>query len=292
MVSRVLIPRTLLGVLLSLAAGVFLSTGGIALRLVESADGFQILFYRALTFCVLMAVVLVLRYRSAYWRAIRAVGRQGAVVAVALGLGAILYVHAILNTSVANAVVILSTSPLLTALLAWGVLRHRASAGILIASAAASIGVAVMVTDGLDTGGLLGMLIAFGAALSFAVMLVALQSVPDRDMLPATAMSGLVTLCLAWLAAGDLDISVHDMGVSMYLGAFQFGLGFALVTLATRYIDGALVALLSLSEVVLAPLWVWIGVGEAPTVMAAIGGAIVFAAVISQALRAWLKGRG
>lgn len=285
-------PRTLLGVLLSLAAGVFLSTGGIALRLVESADGFQILFYRALTFSVLMAVVMALCYRRGFWRAIRAVGREGAVVAIALGLGAMLYVQAILNTSVANAVVILSTSPLLTALLAWGMLRRRVSVGILVASAVASIGVAIMVTDGLDTGGLLGMLIAFGAAMSFAVMLVGLQSVPERDMLPATAMSGLVTLSLAWLVAADLNVSVHDMGVSAYLGAFQFGLGFALVTLATRYIDGALVALLTLSEVVLAPLWVWIGVGEAPTAMAAIGGAIVFAAVISQALRAWRTGRG
>ena len=60
------------------------------------------------------------------------------------------------------------------------------------------------------------------------------------------------------------------------------------MTLAARYIDGALVALLTLSEVVLAPIWVWLGVGEVPTTIAMIGGLIVLGAVTSQALRSWV----
>ena len=50
--------------------------------------------------------------------------------------------------------------------------------------------------------------------------------------------------------------------------------------------NGAMVALLSLSEVVLAPIWVWVGVGETPTANALIGGLIVLVAVAFQMVSA------
>ena len=281
--------RTTLGVALSLMAGVCLSTGGIALRLVESADGFQILFYRALTFVVLMAVVILATYRARTWSAILAVGWPGLLVATVLGLGAIFYVMSILHTTVANAVVILSTSPLLTALLAWLVLGVRASASTLIASMVAIFGVSLMVLDGLSTGGLIGMAIAFAAGACYAVMLVTMQQVRGRDLMPATGLSGMVTLIIAWIAAPDLVVGLHDIGIGVFLGSVQFGLGFILITIAARYIDGALVALLTLVEVVLAPFWVFLGVGEAPTQLALVGGAVVLVAVFAQAVYALRK---
>ena len=280
-----MISRTSLGISLSLLAGACLSTGGIALRLVESADGFQILFYRALTFLTLMLVFILVTYRGRTLRAISGIGRAGVLVAFMLGLGAIFYVLAILHTTVANTVVILSTSPLLTAALGWLVFRLRPSKDTLVAATVAVLGVALMVVDGLTSGGLWGMLIAFAAAGCFAVMLVTLQRVRGRDMMPATGLSGLVTLAIAWLATASLEISLHDAAIGMFLGSFQFGLGFVLITFATRYIDGPLVALLTLSEVILAPVWVWLGIGEAPALLALIGGTIVLLAVVTQAFR-------
>ena len=178
--------RTTVGVVLSLLAGVCLSTGGIALRLVESADGFQILFYRALTFVTLILVFIVLTYQRRTFTVVYNIGRAGMLVALMMGLGAIFYVLAILHTTVANTVVILSTSPLLTAALGWWVVGVTVSKDTLIASTIAVLGVALMVIDGLTSGGLSGMLIAFAAASCFAVMLVTLQRVKGRDMMPAT----------------------------------------------------------------------------------------------------------
>jgi drug/metabolite transporter (DMT)-like permease len=43
-------------------------------------------------------------------------------------------------------------------------------------------------------------------------------------------------------------------------------------------------ALLSMSELVLAPLWVWLAVGEVPSAFTLAGGAIVMAAIAFQAL--------
>ena len=276
--------KAFIGITLALAAGVALSTGGIAVRLIESASGFQVLFYRAVTLCCVMLVFTLLRYRGRTWQVTRDMGVPGLAVAITLGLGAIAYIFAILLTTVANAVVILSTSPLLTALIAWIVLRSGISKITVVASSTALAGVVLMVVDGLDSGGLLGMLIALGAALSYSVMLVVMQRHRDRDMLPAIGLSGIFTMAIAGLAAPDLNVSGQDMAIGIFLGSFQFGLGFALVTLATRYVDGATVALLTLSEVVLAPLWVWLGVGEAPTLLAMVGGLIVLGSVAFQAL--------
>ncbi|MBT6275573.1 MAG: EamA family transporter, partial [Chromatiales bacterium] len=140
--------KTLVGVSLSLAAGAFLSTGGIALRLIEDADGYQILFYRALTLIVCMSVYLVMRHRARLWDVTVAIGPPGLIIAFALGMGATLYVQAILHTSVANTVVILSTSPLLTAFLSWMVLGERASRSTVAAALVALAGVGIMVVDG------------------------------------------------------------------------------------------------------------------------------------------------
>ena len=276
------VSRPVIGAACSLAGGVCLSTGGIALRLVESAEPFQIVFYRAAAFLLLIWSILALRYRRRLWDVTLQVGLPGLAVAGLLGVGAIFYVFAILNTTVANAVVILSTSPILTALLAWFALGTRVSGTTLVAAGGALLGVCLMVADGLSSGGLLGMLIAGGAVICYAVMLVLLQGYRNRDMLPATALSGFVTLAIAWAACTDLDVSPHDIGISAFLGAFQFGLGFILLTVATRFIDGALVALIGLSEVALGPIWVWIGVGEIPTRLALVGASVVASSVAFQ----------
>ena len=279
-----------LGVAYGLSAGVLLSTGGIALRLVEGASGWQILFYRALSFTVLMLLVLGLRYGLSALRTTRAVGWSGVFVALLLGCGAIAYVFAILHTSVANVVVLLSTGPLVTALLARVLLGERADTFTWLAMGAVVAGVLVMFADGVRGEGAVGLAIAMIAVLMYASMLVILRRTRGRDMLPATALSGPVTLIVAWIMLEGFAVSERDLLISVFLGTVQFGLGFMLITLATRHVPAAQVALLTLSEAVLAPIWVWIAFGELPTQLGMIGAAVVLLAVSAQAC--WALSRG
>lgn len=278
-------PNFRLGVACGLLSGVCLSTGGLALRYVESASGWQVLTYRAIAFIVMMGIVLGVRYRGNILTALFSVGAAGLVVAGLLGIGAICFVFAVLNTTVANVVLILSTSPLVTALLSRLLLGERHDSWTWMAMAAAVLGIAIMFGDGLDGGGYLGVAIAVAAVLSYGFMLVIMRFSKSRDMLPATALSGFVTLAIAYSMAVDLNISAWDAGIGVFLGVFQFGLGFVFITLAIRHLPAAHVALLSLSEVVLAPAWVWLGVGERPTTLGFAGGAIVLTAVAAQATR-------
>ena len=82
---------------------------------------------------------------------------------------------------------------------------------------------------------------------------------------------------------GDLEVSQHDLLLCTMLGLVQVGLGLILYTLGSRHVPAGELALLSLTEVVLGPIWVWIGVGETPSLYTLIGGAIVLGAIAAQA---------
>ena len=69
--------RYAFGVSLVVIGGVFLSLSGIMLRNIESASGWQILFYRGLAFSLMLFLVLLLKYRSNTVSAFKAIGKPG-----------------------------------------------------------------------------------------------------------------------------------------------------------------------------------------------------------------------
>jgi drug/metabolite transporter (DMT)-like permease len=66
------------------------------------------------------------------------------------------------------------------------------------------------------------------------------------------------------------------------LGLTQIGLGLIFLSIGARLIPAAEVALITLLEIVLGPLWVWLALGERPSATTLVGGAIVLAAVVIQ----------
>jgi len=272
------------GIGIVLAGGACLSLAGILLRNIDTADGWQILFYRASAFVVTLFVVLLVKYRSGVLVAFRRVGWPGIAVGICLGLGSVCYVFALLWTTVANAVFIIGSAPLFTALVAWLVMRERVHPLGIAAMLVALAGLGLMFADGFVAGRWIGNLLALGVVASFVSMLVILRYSREIDMLPATCLAGVVGGTIAFIMADDLIISGHDLILCLILGSVQFGAGFMLLTIGTRYIPAAEVALYSLSEAVLAPIWVWIGVDEKPSLLTLAGGAIVLTTVLVNGL--------
>jgi drug/metabolite transporter (DMT)-like permease len=190
----------------------------------------------------------------------------------------------LLWTTVANAVFIIGSAPLFTALVAWLVLREKVHPIGIVAMTVALAGLALMFADGFVTGRWIGNFLALGVVASFVLMLVILRYSRSIDMLPATCLAGVVAGAIAFVMADDLIISGHDLILCLILGSVQFGAGFMLLTISTRYIPAAEVALYSLTEAVLAPIWVWIGVDETPSLLTLSGGAIVLTAVLVNGL--------
>ncbi|TNF89437.1 MAG: DMT family transporter [Gammaproteobacteria bacterium] len=267
------------GVTLVIIGGFFLSTSGILLRNIEAASGWQILFYRGFTFSLTLFLLLLLRYRMNIGTAFRAIGRPGLWAALVLGLGSICYIFAILWTTVANAVFIIGAAPLATAFVAWLVLGEKTSRFGVLAMLVSLAGIGLMFADGLLEGRWLGNIAALGVVASFVVFLLIIRDKRGVDMLPATCLSGLVMGGVAAFFVESFSVSNHDLAIAITMGCLQFGIGFWCFTVAARYIMASEVALFSLTESILGPIWVWIGVGEQPSLLTLAGSAVVLASV-------------
>ena len=90
-------------------------------------------------------------------------------------------------------------------------------------------------------------------------------------------------LAVAAPFASPGSVSLQDLGLLVALGVGQIGLGLVLLTIGARLIPAAEVALITLLEIVLGPLWVWLVLSEQPGAATLAGGAIVLGAVALQA---------
>ena len=284
------------GLLCLFSATLFTSLAGVILRHVEAADGWQVLFYRSAAFVAVLLLFLVWRHRGATLRAFRAVGRPGLVTALALAPAFILFILALIETTVANVVFILSLSPFFGALFAWLALGEPVGRATLAAMALSLVGVGFMFGDGLVAGTVLGNWYALGACLSYSLALVAMRKGRAVDMLPAVCLAGVLTvgisgLLAAGLSLGGLAVTPRDLALALVLGVVQLGFQYILVTTGTRHVPVAEVALIGRLSLVLAPLWVWLAVGEVPSGLTMIGGAIVLAAVLGHGLSALAQPR-
>ncbi len=276
--------RYLIGILIVFMGGVFLSTSGIMLRSMDNANGWQVVLFRSLAFFITILTIMFCRYRRNTFAVYRAIGLSGIFAAIFLGLGSVCYIFAMLNTSVANVVFIIGSAPLVTALVAWLFLKEKIGVWGLAAMIASVFGIGLMFLDGFISGGMFGNLMALLMVFMFAFYLLILRSKKHIDMIPATGLSGLITFVIAAVMVSDLDISLHDLVICMMLGSLQLGLGFLFLTLGTRFIPAAEVALFSMSESILNPIWVWIGVNEVPSNYTLAGSAIVLVSVVTYSL--------
>ena len=279
------------GVTLGVIAALALSTGGLLLRSIESASGWQILIYRSASFSLLLFAIIFIQNRGRVIAPFMSIGWGGVLVAISLGVGFAAYVFAILNTTVANAMFVLACAPIFAALLARGVLGETLSPVVWFVIIASLVGIAIMASSDLSPGRLVGNLFALVAAITFAISVVLFRKGGAGDMLPATCLGGVIAFVLAITLAESFTVSTNDLVISLVLGTFQVGIGFICLTYAPRYILAAEVTLLTLLEPVLSPIWVWLAYNEVPSQSTLYGGAIVMGCILIFAVIALIEQR-
>ena len=129
----------------------------------------------------------------------------------------------------------------------------------------------------------LGVALSVVMTLAFALALVITRHRRDISMAPAICLSQVLVLAVAGPFSHPGTIGIHDLSLIVLLGVGQMGLGLAFLTIGARLIPAAEVALITLLEVVLGPLWVWIALSERPSTATLAGGVVVIVAVVVQA---------
>jgi drug/metabolite transporter (DMT)-like permease len=253
------------------------STAGVVTRYVERATPFEMVFWRSLfAFAFVGAVLLWQRQRVPASRPLFLSGAMWGVMFTAFML-------ALNFTSTANTLVVMSVSPLLTALLASAFLREPVALRTWVAVAAAAVGIAWMFAADLGAHSArdyLGMAIAASVPIAAAINVVTLRAGGTTvDLRPAVMLGGAISCLVALPLALPLQASARDVALLAFLGVFQLGLPCVMLVIASRALLAPEIALLGLLEVLLGPIWAWLGAGEAPTPGTLLGGLVVLGAL-------------
>ena len=277
------------GLVFVFMAGVLWSTVGLGIRLIDEATVWQILLYRSISLSLFLAIVIYLRSRANLFKVVKAAGLPGCIAGLALVGAYSGGIYGIQSTSVANAMLLFASAPFMAAMLGWIFLRERVRKATWVAILFAILGIGIMVKDKTQSGAaLLGNLSALGGAFGFAVFSVALRWGRSGDMLPAVFLSGIfaifITSTICFFNGLSFRISVNDTSISMGMGVFQVGAGLVLYTLGSKTLPAAELTLLSLAEVLLGPLWVYLFLNEVATLNTLLGGLVLLLAIAGNAI--------
>jgi drug/metabolite transporter (DMT)-like permease len=261
-------------------AAVAWSTAGVMQRQLTVDTPTQVAGRAVFAGAALLVFVAVVE-RGGVLPAFRRIGLAGVAVAVCVAAASGGFIAALNHTSVARVLFILALSPMLAALLARVTLHEPITRRTAVAMVLALGGVALMLGSP-GEGSLAGDGLAFLAALAFAVMVVITRWRHEVSMAPATCLSQVILVVAFLPLASPRQIGGADLAWLAALGITQIGLGMALLTVGARLIPAAQVGLITLLEVVLGPLWVWLALDERPSTPTLVGGAVVIAAIAFQ----------
>jgi drug/metabolite transporter (DMT)-like permease len=282
------------GAALVALAGLLWSGMGLFIRQIETADTWAVLFWRSAGMVPVLFVVIALRSGGRPFGRLRQAGFAGVIGGFALVAAFAGSIFAFQTTTVANAAFLFAASPIFAALLGLALLREPVRRATWAAIGVAALGMFVMVRDGLAAGALAGNLAALLSAFGFAAFTITLRRGRQEDMMPAVLCGGLFAMttaaAIAGAEGGTLAAPLPDVLWALFMGAGVLAGGMVLYTLGSRVVPAAELTLLSMIEVLLAPVWVWLLLGETARPATLLGGALLLAAIAGNALSGARRG--
>ena len=212
---------------------------------------------------------------------VRAIGWSGIAMAVCLAGASGSFIIALNHASVASVLFLQTLSPFVAIVVSQLFFSERATRRTWTAMGIAVVGVAVMV-GGPHIGSTYGLLFGLLMSFLFGLSIVLTRYARSVSMAPGSAPSQLLVFVVAIPFASISSITEGDLTRLVILGVFQMGLGQLCFVMGARLIDAGETGLITLLEVLLGPLWVWLFYRENPGVGTLIGGVILIGAVVYQ----------
>jgi drug/metabolite transporter (DMT)-like permease len=274
------------GRLYAAASAVAWSTTGLVQRGVSADTGTQVAGRSLFALIgISFYVVLIERRRSrAAWQTI---GVPGLIAAALIAVASGAFIVALNYTTVADVLLISACAPVIAGALGWLLLGETIAWQSVVAILAAVAGVALMI--GGHHGGLVGDAVALVMTFAYALHVVVARHKRNVSLAPAAAIGQAIVLLVA-LPFVAWTISLSDLGLLAVLGAGSTAIAITLLVLAAGLLPPSELTLILLLEVVLGPIFVWIGYSEQPAALTLIGGAIVLTAVLFQVLSTSARG--
>jgi len=204
------------------------------------------------------------------------------------GLSNICFITAVYYAGISKTVLILASTPIISALVAYFVLKQRTPMRIFISTFFVFIGLYIILADNLDSNSLVGNLFAFTCVLSLSSLFCTLSLYAQASRLGYISFGGMfIVLFCVW--GTNFSVSFSDLLPILFLGLLITPLSRFLVGVGTKYVIPAEVGILFVLESVLAPIWGLLWLGEQISISSLIGGAIILLALIVNSLASLIK---
>ena len=279
------------GNMIGLLGGLILSTDSVFIRMMGIENSWLIVALRGI--CMWGICLLI----WTFWRQSRStigtpwLTKDNILSTLFFCIASACFVNALNRGNVATVLVIISSTPFISALISRLLFKVAIDRSVMLAALAGIAGVAIgMSGRGLSGDGVAN-LYALATAVSMALAFIFTSRVSGGSAgLPSLGAMLASLIIMLWPDANMVDslkvLSLAQYGWVIAEGALIMPLAMGLITLSTRFVSPANAGLFLLLETALAPLWMYLFLGEVPTIHAVIGGAIIIIAVISQSLYA------
>ncbi|MDP7553565.1 MAG: DMT family transporter [Candidatus Thioglobus sp.] len=269
------------GILMTFIGVVILSPDSVLIRLTD-ADSWTVLFYRGLLMSIGVLILLLITYRSKTIVEFKKIGRGGLWIGWLHGIMTGTFVFAIMHTSIANTLVIISTGPIWIAIIAWLTLRERASLITWLAMIIVFIGIYIVMSANFGGQNIVGDIFALITAILMGFTFTLVRKYKTVNMVPTMAVGGIIAAIIACIFAPTLVLKPEAIIYVVAMGVI-LSISFSLITIAPRYMPAAEVGMIMPLETVLGTLIAWKMINEVPTNNAIIGGIIVVATLFFHA---------
>jgi len=197
----------------------------------------------------------------------------------------LLFAAATKLTTAANAILLQYTAPAYVALLGAWLLKERPTRSDWLTIAVVFVGLAVFLYDGLRLNDVAGILLAIASGVAFSVMIVLLRLQRDDAPIGSIILGNFFAfLCGLPSILGAPLPDARSWIALLLLGVVQLGVAYLVYTKAIKHVTALEAVLIPVIEPILNPIWVMLVLGEKPSGLALVGGAIVIGAVTWRAM--------
>ena len=270
--------KQMTGMLYSLLGVLLLTPDALILRWVVIEHS-EVLLWRGIFFSLGFSFIVLVRHRSNAVRALINAGWPGIISGFFFAMNTYCYTQALQQTGAATAMMIISTAPVFAALIAWLWLGERINFSVGLTITMTLLGMAIIVSDGDGGNSLFGNMMAMGCAIFMAINFNWARRHASLDITPGLIVGGLFIIALGWFNTSSVVARPEEIGVMFLSAAIAMPIGFVLLQIAPRYISATEVSLFLLLESIIAPIWVWLGLGETPSNITLLGSVIVLVAL-------------
>nr|WP_321456618.1 DMT family transporter [uncultured Cohaesibacter sp.] len=201
-----------------------------------------------------------------------------------MGVSGTAFTLAVQQTTVANVLLIMSITPILSAIFSWIFLKERLQKQTFFAILLSMIGIYIIVRGSLGSGAITGDLIALTGALAVSLNFIVWRKYKQLNRSLVIGAGGFFIALFAspFIATSQFDL--HGILVMMVMGLFTAPVGRMFNAMATRLISAPEVSLISQIKIVIAPVIIWALFGEVPSQATVIGGCLILIAALGQPL--------